>query len=126
MPVTVLKFYRDASGSVPLLEWLSSLARTNVRAYKKCVWLLERLAEEGRELRRPLADYLRDGIYELRTQVGNVNYRILYGFVGQNVVLLTSGLTKERSVPPAEIETAIARIADYQRDPKRFGHIEEA
>lgn len=44
---------------------------------------------------RPRADYLRDGVYELRTDVRGVNYRILYGFVGQDAALVVCGLTKE-------------------------------
>ena len=43
----------------------------------------------GRELRRPRADMLRDGIYELRTEVRSVNYRLLHGFVGKDVALLS-------------------------------------
>ena len=43
---------------------------------------------EGHELRRPEADFLRDGIYEL-----------LYFFHGQNVAVLAHGLTKEAEAP---------------------------
>lgn len=32
----------------------------------------------GHELRRPEADFLRDGIYELRTSLGVLHHRILY------------------------------------------------
>jgi hypothetical protein len=58
------------------------LQRTNRRAFEKCLFLLNLLEEFGRDLRRPRADLLRDGVYELRTEVRNVNYRLLYGFVG--------------------------------------------
>jgi hypothetical protein len=34
-------------------------------------------------LRRPHADYLEDGIYELRWRNGTVQYRILYFFHGR-------------------------------------------
>jgi putative component of toxin-antitoxin plasmid stabilization module len=61
---------------------------------------------------------LRDGIYELRTRYGSVNYRILYGYAGQNIVLLSHGCTKEREVPKAEIERAIKNIKNYKQNPK--------
>jgi ribosome-binding protein aMBF1 (putative translation factor) len=59
---------------------------------------IRRLAEAGRELRRPEADYLRGGIYELRARRGHVNYRILYFFHGQNVAILAHALTKEGAI----------------------------
>ena len=40
------------------------------------------LALFGHELRRPKADFLRDGIYELRAREGRANYRVLYFFHG--------------------------------------------
>jgi hypothetical protein len=36
----------------------------------QCYLRLERLREMGHELRRPEADFLRDGIYELRVSLG--------------------------------------------------------
>jgi hypothetical protein len=41
---------------------------------------LERLREMGHELRRPEADFLRDGVYELRVSLQGVHHRILYFF----------------------------------------------
>jgi hypothetical protein len=124
MPKTSLKFYRDDDGTIPVLKWMTELSSENPKAYAKCVYLLEMLEEFGSELRRPRADYLRDGVYELRTLVGNVNYRILYGFVGKDIALLAVGLTKEKSVPAKLIEAAITRIAKYKLNPKRHGHEE--
>ena len=69
-------------------------------------------------LRRPHADMLRDGIYELRARVGRVNYRMLYFFHGRDVAILSHGFTKEREVPPAEIERALERKQRYERAPE--------
>jgi hypothetical protein len=87
--------------------------------------LIELLREFGSELRRPRADYLRDGIYELRTKVGNVNYRILYGFVGKDLALLACGLTKEKVVPGQEIDRAIRRIERYNVSPAKHRYVGE-
>jgi len=51
--------------------------------------------------------------------VGRVNYRKLYGFVGQNVALLVGALTKEKAVPGIEIERAVERLAKYKQAPAR-------
>jgi Gp49-like protein DUF891 len=66
-------------------------------------------------LRRPEADYLRDGIYELRVRMGSVNYRILYFFAGRDAA---HALTKEAEVPAAEIDRAIRRKDAFLRKPK--------
>lgn len=64
MAETEVFFYRESQdGRVPLLQWLEGLP-TKVQA--KCTERIDRLGELGHELRRPEADFLRDGIYELR------------------------------------------------------------
>jgi putative component of toxin-antitoxin plasmid stabilization module len=75
----------------------------------------------GFELRCPDADYLRDGIYELRMRQRHVNYRLLYFFHGNTIGVLAAGLTKEDIVPPAEIERAIRRKNKFALDPKKHG-----
>ena len=82
MPTTAIFFYCDDRGRAPLLAWLEKLRQESPKAYAKCVVRIQRLAAEGHELRRPEADSLRDGIYELRARSGNVNYRLLYFFHG--------------------------------------------
>ena len=101
MPATKVLLFRSDDGSVPLLDWLSELRNRN-------------------ELRRPTADYLRDGVYELRVPYAGVNYRMLYGFVGQNIVLVSHGLTKEKTVPAKEIELAMRRLALFRSDPDKY------
>jgi phage-related protein len=119
MPQTVIYFYKDADGHSPVLEALIELRRHHRRAYAKCVALIRRLAVAGHELRRPHADILRDGIYELRATVGGVNFRMLYFFAGQSIAVVAHILTKERQVPAADIDRAIARRRLYEQDPAR-------
>jgi Phage derived protein Gp49-like (DUF891) len=77
MPSTAVVFYRDDDGTVPVLAWLGGLP---LKARLKCLVRIERLRELGYDLRRPEADLLRDGIYELRVSLSHVQYRILYSF----------------------------------------------
>jgi hypothetical protein len=81
--------------------------------------MIELLADKGNELRRPYADYLREGIYELRPTVGRVHYRVLYCFAGQCVVLLTHGLVKEDKVPEREIAKALECEGRFSADPRK-------
>ncbi|MBI1901005.1 MAG: type II toxin-antitoxin system RelE/ParE family toxin [Planctomycetia bacterium] len=79
------------------------------------------LERDGSQLKRPLADYLRDGIRELRIRWQRVNYRMLYSFNSgsRNVAVITHGLTKEGDVPDNEIEFAIAAMKLVRTDPNR-------
>ena len=125
MPPTELVFYRDERGRAPVVEWLRALRRTDKRGYAKCVAKIMRLAAAGHELRRPDADYLRDGIHELRARHGRVNHRILYFFHGRNVAILAQALTKEDQVPDTDIERAMECKRLFEHDPQAHTYEEE-
>src|SRR5882762_2964284 len=125
MPRTEVVFYQEDDGHVPVLDWLKELRLNDQRAYETCVPAIERLVELGHELRRPLADLLRDGIYELRIRKGRMNYRILYFFHGRNLAILGHALTKEDKVPKADIERAIRRKKAFVADSVKHSYSEE-
>jgi phage-related protein len=93
MPSTEVVFFQEDDRSVPLLDWLDGLPQ---RAQLKCLVKLQRLEELGHELRRPEADFLRDGIYEIRIRLGSVNFRLLYFFHGRQAAVISHGTAKER------------------------------
>lgn len=125
MPKTEVIFYCDERGQAPVVEWLRELRRKDKKAYAKCNARIQVLAQLGHELRRPMADYLRDGIHELRIRQGHVNFRILYFFHGQAVAILAHGLTKEDEVPNADIERAIQRKEAFAKDPAKHTYPED-
>jgi phage-related protein len=116
VPRTTVVFYQEDDGTVPLLEWFDGIP---TRAQDKCRVKIERLRELGHELRRPEADYLRDGIYELRVGLQGVHYRMLYFFHGTIAAVLSHGITKEQRVPPRAIDLAIRRKRTFAQDPSR-------
>jgi hypothetical protein len=92
------------------------------KARIKCLAYLTQLENLGHEVRRPVADYLRDGIFELRPSYQGVHYRILYFFsnvASKRVIVVSHGLVKEGVVPPAEIERAIERKKWFEAGPER-------
>jgi hypothetical protein len=125
MPKTTVYLFRDSTGRSPIVDWLVSLRASDRRAYTKCVAAIRRLASDGYELHRPRADYLRDGIHELRTRAGHVNYRLLYFFHGRNVAVISHGVTKEDAILPADIERAITRMRHFESDPRLHVSMEE-
>jgi hypothetical protein len=118
MPETRVVFYQEADGEAPVVDWLQELLESNERAWSNCRARIEMLAQFGHELRRPAADYLRDGIYELRAKQGHVQYRLLYFFHGRQVAILAHALTKEDVVLNTDIERAIKRKRLFESNPK--------
>lgn len=121
MPPTQVLFYKEEDGTAPVLDWLDSLGD---KARAKSLVRIERLKEVGNQLRRPEADYLRDGIYELRISLQGIHHRILYFFHGQAVAVLSHGLIKERAVPPKEIELAMRRKHRFEMAPESHTYSE--
>jgi len=122
---TKVVFYQEEDGTVSLLEWLKELRRHRPPTYAKCVASIKLLAELGHQMRRPRAEYLGDGLYELRPKVGHVHYRMLYFFHGRDVVVLTHGFTKEGRIPPAELRRALRKKAAFERNPEVHSYCEE-
>jgi phage-related protein len=116
VPRTRVVIYCEEGGSAPFVPWLLSLPKN---AQDKVRLRVERLRELGHELRRPEADYLRDGVYELRASVGGVHCRVLYFFHGRVAAILAHGIVKEREVPNREIDLAIQRKRQFQADPDK-------
>ena len=69
----------------------------------------------GHELRRPEADFLRDGIYELRVSLRGIHYRILN---------FSHGPAKQRVVPPKEIDHAVERKKRFEASPAKHTYEE--
>ncbi len=120
MPETGVILFADKDGSSPFLIWLDRLPD---KVQDKCIVRIERLAEKGHELRRPEADYIKDGIYELRASFQGVHYRILYFFHDQQAVI-SHGLIKKGAVPSREIGYAIRRKNLFEEEPSRHTYKE--
>lgn len=115
MPPIHVVLYKQDDGTVPVLEWLDKIP---AKIQDKCAARIKRLMDLGHELRRPESDYLRDEIYELRVRHKNINYRLLYFFHGNKMVVLTHGLVKEREVPQREIDRALLLKKIFESAPE--------
>ncbi len=68
---------------------------------------IELLAMHGHRLGRPHADYIGDGLYELRWRHRRVDYRLLYFFHGRQVIVMVQARTKEDRLPAAAVAQAL-------------------
>jgi hypothetical protein len=123
VPKTRIVYYQEASGDCPVVSWLKALKARNFKAWVKCRARVEQLSLSGHQLRRPSADYLRDGIYELRAKHLHVQFRILYFFHGQDVAILAHAITKAgNAVEFAEIERMILRRDLFIKNPTKHSY----
>jgi len=119
VPETSILFYQEKEGNVPVVDWLKELRTQNPVGFANCVGRIRQLQSAGYELRRPSADYLRDGVYELRAKHRNVQYRILYFFSGKNVAILNHSIIKKTSaVSKKDIDLAIKRKKKFEQSPE--------
>ena len=124
MPRVEVVFYRENVEEVPVLDWLTAIRRSDPKAYEKCVAAIGMLAASGHELRRPIADYLQEGVCELRIKRGHVNYRILYFFHARDLAILSHALTKEGLIPSSDLKRALRRKKLFEQAPSTHSYYE--
>lgn len=81
-------FFVDERGNKPVEEFILGLA---VKEQTKMVAYLTQLKIQGHNLRRPMADYLGEGIYELRPK----HNRVFYFFYLRNQAVLLHAIRKK-------------------------------
>jgi len=104
-------FYRNISGQCPTEKFINGLPYDDA---EEIVAAIAALRELGNKARRPLADYLEDGIYELRARRLQRRFRVLYTFVGKEAILLLTGFVKKsKAVPAKTLRKAKTLKRDY-------------
>jgi phage-related protein len=77
--------------------------------------LIERLRNEGNQLKMPHSKSIGGGLFELRVGDKNIS-RTLYAFaVGQKIYLLHTFIKKTQKTPPGAIETARRRLQELDK-----------
>jgi len=97
-------YYETAKEECPVEDFINSRSIKNrVKIFN---WL-EQLEVQGPNLPRPYADFLEDGIHELRIKLSGEQIRIIYFFYCREFIILTHAFRKKTDkVPKAEIEKA--------------------
>ncbi len=81
-------YYIDERGRNPVKEFIHGLS---LKEQAKVYAYIHELARQGHNLRRPMADYLRSGIYELRPK----HNRIFYFFFVDHRIVLVHAIRKD-------------------------------
>ena len=96
-------FFVDERGNRPVEKFIENLPlkeQTKVMAY------LDELKKQGHNLRRPMADYLGEGIYEIRPRDNRVFY---FFYLREHAVLLHAIRKKTDKIPSADMDLCIRR-----------------
>lgn len=103
-----IRFYEAPDGSSPVEEFIK---RQSLGAQKKIdsyVRVLRQHDPSRGFLRAQYGKPLRDGIFELRPEWGNVEYRLLFTYLSERqAVVLLAFIKKARSVPNSQIDLAL-------------------
>ena len=96
-------YFIDEDGCKQVKEFIDSL--TEKEQAKVYAYIAE-LKNQGNNLRRPMADYLRDGIYELRPR----DNRIFYFFYLRDRAVLIHAIKKHvKKIPENDLKLCIKR-----------------
>jgi phage-related protein len=104
-------YYSDSDNKCEVKDFIKSL---DLEERKKVLAWIEQLQIQGPNLPRPYADFLKDGIHELRIQTSGEKNRILYFFCYVNFIVLTHQFIKTtKEVPEKEIKKSIKLMKDF-------------
>jgi phage-related protein len=107
-----IAYYKTPRGDCPFEIFMEGHNDKVRSKFRKVIVVLE---EEGPNLQRPYADFLRDGIRELRVGFGGNAYRALYFFCIGNLIVITHAFIKKTDgVPSGEIERALRYKSDFE------------
>jgi phage-related protein len=96
-------YFVDERGRSPVREFIDGLSldeQAKVFAY------IDELGKQGHNLRRPLADYVKDGIYELRPKSNRLFY---FFFLKESVVFVHAIKKKTNEIPEKDIALSLKR-----------------
>lgn len=96
-------YFIDDRGRNPVKEFIDGLP---LKEQQKVFAYISELRQQGHNLRRPMADYLQDGIYELRPKSNRIFY---FFFLGNSVILIHAIRKKTDKIPRQDLELCFSR-----------------
>ena len=103
-------YFSDKRGRYPVMEFIHSLPESErIRIYS----YIRELKTHGHNLRRPMADYVTKGLYELRPQANRIFY---FFYLKESAVLVHAIRKKTDKLPQRDIALALKRKAKTEAD----------
>jgi phage-related protein len=105
------RFFRSEQGNEPVRDWLKSLAG---EVKKEIGADIERVQWQW-PASKPLVDGLGGGLYEVRTKVDRVQYRVLF-CIAQGSLVLLHGFVKKARTEPDQIALGRKRLEQVKKE----------
>ncbi|OGX14687.1 MAG: hypothetical protein A2166_06250 [Omnitrophica WOR_2 bacterium RBG_13_41_10] len=105
-------YYIDEQGYSPVKEFIF---RLNKKEKAKIKAYINELRMLGHNLRRPMADYLGEGIYELRPKHNRVFY---FFYLRTGIVFVHAIHKKTKKIPPSDIQICLKRKNQIELEEK--------
>ena len=102
-------FFKTDTGNEPVREWLKSLSKEDCKIIGTDILTVQYAWPVG----KPLVDNLGDGIWEVRSRLGNRIARTLFAVVDEEIVLLHGFIKKQQRTPQDELDLAKKRKKQY-------------
>jgi phage-related protein len=107
-PLAVV-FFRTEAGNEPVREWLRGLSKEDRKIIGEDILTVQYAWPVG----RPLVDHLGNGIWEVRSSLGNRIARTLFTEANQELILLHGFLKKTQKTPKDDLALAQKRRKQY-------------
>jgi phage-related protein len=109
-PVLIVAFFKSASGSEPVREWLRSL----VPDARRIIGYDIKTAQYGWPLGMPLIRKLEPDLWEVRSDMPAGIARVMFTVEDGHMVLLHGFVKKSQKTPAADLKTARQRRAELR------------
>ncbi len=107
-PLAVV-FFRTEAGNEPVREWLKELPKEDRKTIGEDILTVQ----YGWPVGKPLVDHLGEGIWEIRSRLGNRIARTLFIEADQDIVLLHGFIKKTQKTPKDDLALAKKRKKQY-------------
>jgi len=106
LPRLTVHFYREASGSEPVRDWLKSLPGNE----KREIGIDIKTVQFGWPMGMPVVDFIERDIWEVRSRLSTRIARVLFTLDGSRMILLHGFIKKDRKTPKPDLELARQRL----------------
>ncbi len=104
-------FYKNISGNMPVREWLLSLSTDD----KKSIGEDIKTVEYGWPVGMPTCRPLKDGLYEVRTNLSDRRIaRVIFCFYKDGMVLLHGFIKKQQKTPKQDLDLSRNRKKEVE------------
>ena len=106
VPRLTVRFYREASGSEPVRDWLKSLPDNERRE----IGIDIKTVQFAWPIGMPVVDFIERDIWEVRSRLSTRIARVLFTLEGSAMILLHGFIKKDRKTPKPDLDLARQRL----------------